>query len=273
MTFRYALAFWIGLASAVGTLSAGTGGAQTRETRVAPLHAIATSPLEEKVARIRLQMALARDGDYRGKLDGTLGPDVEKAIRRFQKVFGEPVTGVLTPAERLRLDDRLRAFLEIVELRLVEHGEGGALFPVPLTLSRSDRRVEGGRLYGSDSDALNVFSANMRGNARHFRRLFEDATAPTPESRLRRTYFGGDWFFAQGSHSTPDGVIEVWAYYTHRIGVIRGLSYSYDFDEADAQLMRLLTYFAGQLYVPFPAEEPARAELMRALLPLAAYDE
>lgn len=221
-----------------------------------------------EATRTTLQMALAVYGGYRGPLDGVLGPKVEAAIRRFQSLQGMPVTGVLTPAQRSHLDDRLRDFIQMVEFRLVEEQEGGALFPVPLTLSRSSRMVDGGRLYGSETNTLNVFAASMRGDAKGFRRLFEDATASTPESRVEKSYFGGDWFFAQGSQVTMDGVLGVWAYYTLRDGVVRGLSYSYDSGEGFDPLMRLLTYFAGQLYVPFPAEEPARAALVRALLPM-----
>ena len=41
----------------------------------------------------RVQAALARQGYYRGTIDGTLGPETRNALRRYQRKHGLEVTG------------------------------------------------------------------------------------------------------------------------------------------------------------------------------------
>ena len=53
----------------------------------------------------QVQAALARQGYYRGAIDGSLGPATRKALRRFQRDHGLEVTGQLDQPviEALRL--------------------------------------------------------------------------------------------------------------------------------------------------------------------------
>jgi len=47
----------------------------------------------------RLQRALKRRGLYTGPIDGALGENSYRAIRRYQRSMGKPVTGVLSPED------------------------------------------------------------------------------------------------------------------------------------------------------------------------------
>ena len=53
-----------------------------------------------------VQSALAREGYYDGTIDGRLGPGTQKALRRYQRDHGLPVTGVVS-----------RAVIEALQLR------------------------------------------------------------------------------------------------------------------------------------------------------------
>ncbi len=47
----------------------------------------------------RLQRALQRRGFYNGQIDGVLGENSYRAIRRYQRSIGKPMTGVLSPQD------------------------------------------------------------------------------------------------------------------------------------------------------------------------------
>lgn len=50
-----------------------------------------------------LEFLLTRRGDYRGALDGYMGPETEAAVRRFQRSAGLPVDGIVGPRTRTAL--------------------------------------------------------------------------------------------------------------------------------------------------------------------------
>jgi hypothetical protein len=55
------------------------------------------------------QERLARQGYYRGQIDGVLGPETHRAIRRYQSDHGLPATGYLTTETRQSLGSRRAA--------------------------------------------------------------------------------------------------------------------------------------------------------------------
>lgn len=266
-TVRFTPTSAVGLAIALVAWLAAGDDLRARESPPVRLDVAVAAPVADAVSRIRLQMALAVDAAYRGPLDGTMGPATERAIRRLQALRGAPVTGILTLEERSHLDRRLRGLFEIVEFGLVEDRASGALIPMPMKMSVSSRRADGGRLYGEDAGMLQIFSADMRGDAEDFAELRRTISAAIPEAVSAGIEAGGPDFILRGSLASVHGRRDVWARYAYHKGAIRGISYSYSFGERHAELMRLMTYFAEQLFVPFPVQDPMRAEQVRALLP------
>ncbi len=70
--------------------------------RASPPQAGASTTAQGRTERFkavvqRVQIGLLGHGDYRGSIDGHVGPAMRKALRKFQTTHGLKVTGTITP--------------------------------------------------------------------------------------------------------------------------------------------------------------------------------
>ncbi len=118
---------------------------------IASSSAPALSMTQAEEAIMKQQEALVWTTDYEGLVDGQVGPETIKAIRKFQSRIGNPATGSLTAVELDRLLKEGRAKKTSAGFKEITDKDAGVFVGVPLAFVSSPTRTKWGRHYGKQA--------------------------------------------------------------------------------------------------------------------------
>ena len=172
----------------------------------------------DRDVRNAIQDALVWSGDYRGRLDGAIGPNTRRAVRDYQARIGTQADGLLTSDEFERLLSEMQALQTRVDWRL-GHDDTGLGFGLPYAHASVSENHGNGNTYASAAGDFRVRTFRIPNfdpdEASAFARSFNEDLPGWRETYARSTR---DWVVVSGEDATE-------IFYMHalvREGELRG---------------------------------------------------
>jgi serine protease Do len=141
----------------------------------------------------RQQEMLIWTTEYEGLIDGNVGPETIKAIKKFQARMGNPVTGQLTPAEVADLVRQGRAKKERAAFSQTTDNDAGVSVGIPLNWVSPSRRTKWGNHWYSKQAGLAIDTLRFSGDVT-LQQLYDRLISINNRRVAYRRFVDDNWF-------------------------------------------------------------------------------
>jgi serine protease Do len=148
--------------------------------------------------RIFLQVALILTGDYNGLADGIFGQNTYRSLLSFQREMGYRQTGVLTRAQRERLNQRAAAIYAELGVEFVEDAEAGVSLPIPTSVVSRQGRTERGSIWASPRDDIEIETVGIPADEQSYFDIYSRMIAERPARQVTYSTVQNGFFVVSG---------------------------------------------------------------------------
>ena len=193
--------------------------------------------------RMAIQNDLTWGGDFSGPIDGEFSERLVAAVKAYQSRHKNPVTGVMSPAERAALAAAVEPRKQEVGWRLVEDPVTGARLGLPGKFATKTTALQNGTRWASAQGQLQVETFRIDTGAT-LEAVFEQQKK-MPRRRVSSSALQADSFVISGMQGLKKMVVRGAA----RNGEVRGITILYD--QAMEGTMDPLVAPMASAFVPF----------------------
>jgi peptidoglycan hydrolase-like protein with peptidoglycan-binding domain len=193
--------------------------------------------------RMAIQNDLTWGGDFTGPIDGEFSERLVAAVKAYQSRHKNPVTGVMSPAERAALAAAVEPRKQEVGWRLVEDPVTGARLGLPGTFATKTTVLQNGTRWASDQGQLQVETFRIDTGAT-LEAVFEQQKK-MPRRRIESNSLQADNFVITGMQGLKKMAVRGFA----KNGEVRGITILYD--QAMEGTMDRLVAPMSSAFVPF----------------------
>ena len=193
--------------------------------------------------RMAIQNDLTWGGDFTGPIDGEFSERLVAAVKAYQSRHKNPVTGVMSPAERAALAAAVEPRKQEVGWRLVEDPVTGARLGLPGKFATKTTALQNGTRWASDQGQLQVETFRIDTGAT-IEAVFEQQKK-MPRRRIESNSLQADSFVITGMQGLKKMAVRGYA----KNGEVRGITILYD--QAMEGTMDQLVAPMSSAFVPF----------------------
>lgn len=150
--------------------------------------------------KITLGLGLIATGDFEGLLDYGFTRRFYRAITSFQSREGFPVTGVLLPAEFVRLKARWSQFGLEMGFEAVKHPDSGAKLMVPKRVLDIASKTPRGFAFERADENISLSFVAYSDSQKTFAQLYETLALPTAQRQVSYKIIKGAFFVSTGTY-------------------------------------------------------------------------
>jgi peptidoglycan hydrolase-like protein with peptidoglycan-binding domain len=220
-----------------------TGSAPASATPAKPSGLQDTYAAIPPAERMALQNDLTWGGDFTGPIDGEFSERLVTAVKAYQSRHKNPVTGVMSPAERAALATAVEPRKQEVGWRLVEDPVIGARVGLPGKFATKTVALQNGTRWSSDQGQMQVETFRIDTGAT-LEAVFEQQKK-MPRRRIESNALQADSFVITGMQGLKKMVVRGYA----RNGEVRGITILYD-QAMEGTVDQLVTPMSSA-FVPF----------------------
>ncbi len=193
--------------------------------------------------RLAIQNDLTWGGDFTGPIDGEFSERLVTAVKAYQSRHKNPVTGVMSAAERTALAAAVEPRKQEVGWRLVEDPVTGARVGLPGKFATKTTALQNGTRWASDQGQLQVETFRIDTGAT-LEAVFEQQKK-MPRRRIESNSLQADSFVITGMQGLKKMAVRGFA----KNGEVRGITILYD--QAMEGTMDQLVAPMSSAFVPF----------------------
>jgi hypothetical protein len=193
--------------------------------------------------RMAIQNDLTWGGDFSGPIDGEFSERLVSAVKAYQTRHKNPVTGVMSPAERAALAAAVEPRKQEVGWRLVEDPVTGARVGLPGKFATKTTALQNGTRWASEQGQLQVETFRIDTGAT-LESVFEQQKK-MPRRRIASNSLQADSFVITGMQGLKKMAVRGFA----KNGEVRGITILYD--QAMEGTMDQLVAPMSSAFVPF----------------------
>ena len=193
--------------------------------------------------RIAIQNDLTWGGDFTGPIDGEFSERLVTAVKAHQSRHKNPVTGVMSPAERTALAAAVEPRKQEIGWQLVEDPVTGARLGLPGKFATKTTALQNGTRWASDQGQLQVETFRIDTGAT-LEAVFEQQKK-MPRRRIESNSLQADSFVITGMQGLKKMAVRGYA----KNGEVRGITILYD--QAMEGTMDRLVAPMSSAFVPF----------------------
>jgi len=193
--------------------------------------------------RMAIQNDLTWGGDFTGPIDGEFSERLVAAVKAYQSRHKNPVTGVMSPAERAALAAAVEPRKQEVGWRLVEDPVTGARVGLPGKFATKTIALQNGTRWASDQGQLQVETFRIDTGAT-LDAVFEQQKK-MPRRRIESNSLQADSFVITGMQGLKKMAVRGYV----KNGEVRGITILYD--QAMEGTMDQLVAPMSSAFVPF----------------------
>ena len=172
--------------------------------------------------RMAIQNDLTWGGDFTGPIDGEFSERLVAAVKAYQSRHKNPVTGVMSPAERAALAAAVDPRKQEVGWRLVEDPVTGARLGLPGKFATKTTALQNGTRWASDQGQMQVETFRIDTGAT-IEAVFEQQKK-MPRRRIESNSLQAESFAITGMQGLKKMAVRGYA----RNGEVRGITILYD---------------------------------------------
>jgi len=193
--------------------------------------------------RLAIQNDLTWGGDFTGPIDGEFSERLVTAVKAYQSRHKNPVTGVMSAAERAALAAAVEPRKQEIGWRLVEDPVTGARVGLPGKFATKTTALQNGTRWASDQGQLQVETFRIDTGAT-LEAVFEQQKK-MPRRRIESNSLQADSFVITGMQGLKKMAVRGFA----KNGEVRGITILYD--QAMEGTMDQLVAPMSSAFVPF----------------------